>query len=305
MLDSLEEPNTNTQQLSDLEKQEVVLKSWMCGLPDKEDVIEEREDCEAEADKKVPEDTKDSLPLDDEDYNMAHPIRGDCLIFVNKKFKSGKLPYTKNDIEACTDSFQALGFTVTVHKDLLKDDLLRTLKAAGEKDRTDDDALVVIFSSHGNTDFTEREVLCTYDGQVDSALLWAHFMKNESLAGKPKLFFIDACRGGSMEKTVKFGRKVVTDSSYDNKHTTAPVFYHPDMLVMNSSYAGMQSMTGQENDFKGSKFLQMLCRTLQEEKGSDKDLSELLQKVTRRVGVRFKTQLPQTSSTLTKRVRLW
>ncbi|KAK8720846.1 hypothetical protein OTU49_013059, partial [Cherax quadricarinatus] len=184
------------------------------------------------------------------------------------------------------------------------------------------DALVVVFMSHGGiNDKTNKEFIWVFDDKVDTAELWKNFdaSKCPSLAGKPKMFFIQACRGENTDKGItlkpkKKGLSVETDSltpkNIDQEYTI-PVY--ADMLMMWASYPNMFAFKSGNNGMNGSVFLHFLAKVLQEDSHKD-DLATMLLRVTREVAVHFQSyvpqnyflhenkQVPQTVSTLMRKV---
>lgn len=65
---------------------------------------------------------------------------------------------------------------------------------ASKEDHTDSDAFVVVCMSHGDM-IEGTEYINTYDGLLITSNLWEPFEGNRcpTLAGKPKLFFIQVC----------------------------------------------------------------------------------------------------------------
>lgn len=287
------------------------------GPPKKKDVIKQTEKTELEAVTGLDETAAVPTP-DVEEYRMNHSRRGRCLIFAYSQFMDQNCPErscAEGDSKACKEAFEGLKFEVQVFKDLTTKDLEVELKKASQLDHSDSDALAVIFMSHGET-IDGCEKLITYDGMIDTSDLWSRFALCPSLQGKPKLFFIQACRGGGIEAGV-----TVCQDSADNISThqellvqDGQAFDSPDMLVMQSTFEGMHSLGSEGNGTHGGVFIHFLAEILKEKDGK-KDLSELLIEVTRRVGEKYEVhnpekdsheakQIPQTKSTLSKRITL-
>ncbi|KAA0201658.1 hypothetical protein HAZT_HAZT012160 [Hyalella azteca] len=183
---------------------------------------------------------------DDEFYNMNHKRRGDCIIFSHDKYDSkmhlGQRDTSSADAKLCQKTFQKLGFEVQIHNNLKKKDLLDILQKESERDHSDCDALVVVFMSHGEN-LKGLEYLCAYDDKFRTTKLWEPFTgdKCPTLAGKPKLFFIQACRGDKIDKGV--GLRVTTDSiAFTAEEYVVPA--HADLLVMWGSFEGKDKYTG-------------------------------------------------------------
>ncbi|KAA0202860.1 hypothetical protein HAZT_HAZT004288 [Hyalella azteca] len=88
--------------------------------------------------------------------------------------------------------------------------------------------------SHGGND-EGLEYLCAYDDKFRTTKLWELFTgdKCPTLAGKPKLFFIQTDKG--------VGLRVTTDSTADKeKEYVLPA--HADFLIMWGSFEGQDEM---------------------------------------------------------------
>lgn len=77
-----------------------------------------------------------------------------------------------------------------------------------DMDHSDHDCLVIIVLSHG-----EQHLLYAHDNSYKADLLWNHFTgdKCPTLAGKPKLFFIQACQGDKLDPGITLKERTETD----------------------------------------------------------------------------------------------
>uniref|UniRef100_A0A182QPI7 Caspase family p20 domain-containing protein n=1 Tax=Anopheles farauti TaxID=69004 RepID=A0A182QPI7_9DIPT len=161
-----------------------------------------------------------------------------------------------------------------------KEELFSVLKRLAVEDHTESDCLLVMVMTHG-----DKDVLYAYDGPYSVDRLWENFMGNgcPTLLGKPKLFFVQACRGTAFDKGIKLGcRELDSDCFEPHKYiipTTA------DLLVMYSSYKGHVSW---RNPRGGSWFIQALCVEL-ETNGPFLELLQLLTAVSRRVAYDYQS----------------
>ena len=92
--------------------------------------------------------------------------------------------------------FQELGFTVEVKHDLKRDRIRQTARDFAEKDHSQFDAFVFAILTHSG----ENDVILGFDGKpisVRELMCLFTAASCPSLKAKPKLFFIDACRGES------------------------------------------------------------------------------------------------------------
>ncbi|KAK8389604.1 hypothetical protein O3P69_008953 [Scylla paramamosain] len=139
-----------------------------------------------------------SVGRDADFYKMDHKKRGQAIIFVHDQFDDINLqPRTcaKHDTAITRHAFEHLSFEVKEHWNLKKRDFLATLHQVSSENHHNSDCLVVVFMSHGNVN-NNKEFLCTQDFKVDTEELWKNFTADKcpSLAGKPKLFFIQFSR---------------------------------------------------------------------------------------------------------------
>lgn len=157
---------------------------------------------------------------------------------------------------------------------------------ASRMDHSKHNCLVVIMMSHGD----ENGKIYTYDSCIEVDTLWKTFASNRcsSLCGKPKFFFIQACRGSSPD----FGcGQSLTDEEDEEKRWSrsetvvdcpqvVPIM--SDILVMFSSADGFPSF---RESFCGSWFIQGLFQefTRQLLSGLDMEVIKILTAVNRYV----------------------
>ena len=121
--------------------------------------------------------------------------RGICLIVNNKNFSvSLRRDGADVDEKLLKGLFQDLDFTVEVKHDLTRDEIKGTAEEFAAKDHSQFDAFVFFILSHGGDHDT---ILGCDEGAVGVRELMRMFTatKCPSLEAKPKLFFIQACRG--------------------------------------------------------------------------------------------------------------
>ena len=157
--------------------------------------------------------------------------------------------------------------------------------------------------------FNFLEFYC-YDGSFSYGNVLEH-VNVDSLAGKPKLFFIQACQGNKTDR----GGFVSSDSvnsntSYKNWHFDSSLLpTTADRFIFYSSYA---SYCSYRSPTHGSLFIQTLVKVFNED-AFKCDLSEMCNKVKKLVaemdGVTNNyeniKQMPTEQSTLRKRLRFY
>ncbi|CAL7951456.1 unnamed protein product [Xylocopa violacea] len=172
----------------------------------------------------------DLSPLS-EVYNMNHKQRGVAIIFNHERIKKMTPRWgSKKDVIELEDTFKTMGFAVRVYQDPTLESISKILQSSAEEDYTDMDCLIVVAMSHGHSD-------CLYssDNNIYPVnILWTSFTNNRcpSLAGKPKLFFIQACRGSDLDS----GMQMVHQT--DSVGCTYSLPIYADILVAYSTYEG-------------------------------------------------------------------
>ena len=144
-------------------------------------------------------------------------------------------------------------------------------------------------------------MIAAQDELYEDEILWTPFLAENcpSLAGKPKLFFLNACRGHKRDRGMTIDN---IPSQREVKRTTLP--NHADFLIARSTIPGHVSW---RNPTEGSPFIQALCEVLDPQKGAcDEDLLSLLVRAqglvaAREMALEYK-QMPSFTCQLTKRV---
>ena len=163
-------------------------------------------------------------------------------------------------------------------------------------DHSNADCFLCIIMSHG-----ENGVVYGVDREVEIEQLIQPFKFSRTLAGKPKMFFIQACRGSQLMDGI--------DSNPMESNYVSKIPMEADFLIAYSTVAGYYSWRNSQN---GSWFIQSLCQVLNEH-GNSIELMKLLTIVNRRVAYYFesntndanmngKKQIPCIVSMLTKEV---
>ncbi|XP_039276312.1 caspase A isoform X2 [Nilaparvata lugens] len=238
-------------------------------------------------------------------YNMNHKKRGRTLIFNHEEFTD--MPARDGsgiDVKRLECAFKSLDFEVDVYQDLKVEKLKEVINEVSLGDHKDEDCLVVIVLTHG----LGNGMLFARDYAYPVEHLWAPFAGDKclSLAGKPKLFFIQACRGEKLDG----GLTLVNCTQTDNNLSSYKIPSMADFLLAFSTFEGHYSWRNPE---KGTWFIQALCEVLEEE-GTKSSLQEILLEVSRRVATNHesyndmiawqhqKKQVPQINSTLLRQV---
>jgi len=227
-----------------------------------------------------------STTKDADRYNMEHPRRGKAVIFNHRDFHPDQQMKMRSGTDVDRDALgrvlQGLDFDVTIYNDLKKSELFAILDRLSTEDHSDADALVVSFLSHGDTG-----VLYTYDEILKSDQLWSRFTADRcpTLAGKPKIFFIQACQGDQLDGgTTLVPGRTQTDGSV----VSYKIPSHADFLLCFSTVPGYYSW---RNTTNGSWFVQALSACLRQY-GRNTDLLTLMTRVNRLVATDFQSNCP-------------
>lgn len=247
-------------------------------------------------------------------YAMIHKPRGLCIIINNKHFSQCDLkdrPGTEVDERALRQTFSRLDFEIRVHSDLTSDKILENVEELGSRCYENEDALVVCVLSHGQSG-------CVFGTDGDKVLirdLTRPFTSGRcpSLAGKPKLFFIQACQGEDYQKgeRVPVVPKQLPGQMFRQVGTleadAGPVKSVPwdaDFLV---GMATVEECKSFRHTSDGSIYIQELCKQLERAGKSKEDILTVLTHVNRAVSsgdYRGHKQMPEPKYTLTKKLIL-
>ncbi|XP_074545053.1 caspase-8 [Halichoeres trimaculatus] len=248
-------------------------------------------------------------------YILKHNPRGLCVIFNNQVFLGGlgKRAGSEKDEEALCEVFSRLGFTPDVYNNLTADEMRQEVLKLSKRNFTKEDALVLCVLSHGEL----GTVYGTDEQEVRIKELTTPFASGHAstLAGKPKMFFIQACQGGSYQKGLVLSpprqsqedmvRQISLEADAGRiQEETVP--WGADFLL---GMATVEECKSFRNTVTGSIYIQELCKQLKksaESQGMD-DMLSVLTRVNREVskGV-FLThkQMPEPKYTLTKKLVL-
>uniref|UniRef100_A0A8C8BW39 Caspase-8 n=1 Tax=Otus sunia TaxID=257818 RepID=A0A8C8BW39_9STRI len=236
-----------------------------------------------------------------ESYKMKNNPHGYCVILNNYIFKN---PYearegTVKDGEAVKRVFKWLQFETVEHMDLEAKQMRAKVKEYSKKDHSNMDCFVCFIFSHG-----EKDKIKGVDHEfVNIKDLLSCFSGSNcpSLAGKPKLFFIQACQGsvGHPAVTVKedFSGHLETDAT--------PLTSIPDQADILVGMATVEDYECYRCTEMGSVYIQCLCDKMESLCPLRKDLITILTEVNKEVGRRVLNgwkQMPKITSTLRKQL---
>lgn len=197
----------------------------------------------------------DSVIHADESYRMDLAEMGICVLVNNKNFhpSTGMTFRSGTDADAARviDTFKNLGYVVKPYNDLTAKQIIEVLQNVAKDDHSKRNGFACVLLSHG-----EDGLIYGTDSPLELKMLTSLFRGDRcrTLAGKPKLFFIQACRGTDLDSGIE------TDSGPDeNMCQKIPV--EADFLYAYSTAPGYYSW---RNSSDGSWFIQSLCMMLKQ-----------------------------------------
>ncbi|XP_046376831.1 caspase-3-like isoform X1 [Haliotis rufescens] len=247
-----------------------------------------------------------------EKYKMDHENRGQAVILNNRDFDrhTGMGTRSGTDVDASNiyQNLKALGFTVEMHTNKTTGDMKKIMTEAAKKDFSNSDCFACVILSHG-----EEGAVYGTNGPVEIKDLVDPFKGHrcQSLAGKPKLFFIQACRGQGLDEGVDVSDALGVKGDGDEDVEMAPVTYRiPTEADFLMAYSVVPGYFSWRNSSRGSWFIQALCAVL-EKYGHKLDLMTMMTRVNKLVAYDFesnaskefmnrKKQIPCITSMLTK-----
>ncbi|NXR33639.1 CASP8 protein, partial [Zosterops hypoxanthus] len=251
-----------------------------------------------------------------EAYKMTSRPCGVCLIMNNHNFakaREGVLEHkhmkdrhgTDVDAAALRNVFSKLHFRVEEYRDLTAEGIRETVKSFQSKDHEDKDCFVCCILSHG-----KKGIIYGVDGQeVPIRELTTAFTAQNcnSLAGKPKVFFIQACQGDAFHK----GVTIETDSGEQDSSVERDARFQLDCIPAEPDFllgmATLQDYVSYRSTKKGTWYIQALCQHLEYSCPRGEDVLTILTAVNQEVSKKTceegaKKQMPQPSFTLRKRL---
>ncbi|XP_030058570.1 caspase-7 [Microcaecilia unicolor] len=241
-------------------------------------------------------------------YKMNYKRLGKCVIINNKNFDAQTGMATRGgtdkDAGELFHCFKRLGFEVATYNDRTCDQMQNLLKHAAEESHHDCACFACILLSHG-----EEGLIYGTDGSISIKTLTSLFRGDncKSLVGKPKLFFIQACRGSEFDDGIQTDSGSADDSLETDASPRHKIPVEADFLFAYSTVPGYYSW---RNPGKGSWFVQALCYVLNNH-GKELEVLQILTRVNYLVATSFeswaddsrycaKKQIPCVVSMLTK-----
>ncbi|EFN67188.1 Caspase-1, partial [Camponotus floridanus] len=228
------------------------------------------------------------VPIDADRYNMNHKNRGKCIIFNHEEFDSvEKRQGSTTDVMRLKKSFGRLGFDIEIENDLSHTEVMNKIEKLRQYDHTNNDCLCIIVLTHG----LQNDLIWAKDVAYKSEKIWKPFTADKctTLAGKPKLFFFQACRGDQVDSGVVLSPRNSTPLEATDTITSYKIPTHADFLIAHSS---VQDFYTWRNPVEGTWYIQCLCKIL-DEYGTEMDLISMLTLTARKVATDFASNNPK------------
>ena len=184
-------------------------------------------------------------------YKMAHDrTHGFAVIISNTNFKNPeeKREGNQEDEDNLSKTFQYLGYTVVIYQDCDSKEMVDVLNTIAQStaELEGHDSFVCCILSHGK----EGEIVAVDGKCVKLENITSPIKECKALSGKPKMFFIQACRGTMSDKGI------VCDGDCEDSMLKIPK--EADFFF---GYATPRGYTAKRNWSDGSYYITALCET--------------------------------------------
>ena len=150
-------------------------------------------------------------------YDMNNEKRGNALIINIKKYVNNthrEREWSIRDVENLTNTLTNLDFDIKLCQDLTKEQLETVMQEQATLDHRKSDCFLCVIMSHGN----QEKIVTSDNKEISFEQIMAPIKTCHSLVNKPKLFFIQACRG---ENDAEFGSSSTSYNSDDESMNTS------------------------------------------------------------------------------------
>ena len=203
-------------------------------------------------------------------YNMTARPRGITLIINNVSFAHQSPRHgSEVDFSRVKTLFSDLDFSVRRVQNLSKQQLLEELDDVACQDHSAYDCFVLWLMSHGKS---RGEVFCSDGETIPIQTLNDMFSECKTLSGKPKLFFIQACRGIGEDVGVKFYPDYDISSlnqasrSYESTKVDSVMPKHSDFLYV---FSTVDEYVSYRNENEGSHYVRCFVEAFREHVAHD------------------------------------
>lgn len=204
-------------------------------------------------------------------YDMSKFPRGKLVIVNINKIYFESVTFervgTERDCQDLCELFLSFGFEVNVLEDVKQDELISYMTHLSKQSFMHTNALFIAFLTHGHEKF-----IFAADGKVEIKSITSLF-RGSNIAGKPKVFLIQACQGSEHMEQINPTSLLEVDGTMElvNK-MELPV--EADFLYAYSTVPGFSSWRSKS----GSWFIQIICDVFRKH-GRSMDVVRMLTKV--------------------------
>ncbi|XP_073962305.1 uncharacterized protein [Choristoneura fumiferana] len=249
--------------------------------------------------------TFESLPAT---YELDKFQKNAMVIFNHEKYAQRDVSPrigTEYDKNALKKTFQRFRFEVTTYDDLSKEELLSKLTEFGGRDFSQYGCVCVTILTHGDdhgmllaadADYREREVFACFN---------SHY--NSTLACKPIIFLIQACRGRILANSASVNAFQRATSLIEldadlNRLNGYCLPTEADMIIFHSCFFGKASVRTLDS---GTWFIQTICELVNQH-APEEHLEKIFRRVRTEIALKKEfqngKQMPVTSSTLLRKL---
>ena len=211
-------------------------------------------------------------------YDMSSSPHGIALIInIEQILGQNNRQGTRIDEKNLIQTFRYLGYIVEVHRDCSASQIRDIFDEVSTRDHSKYDSFVSCLLSHG----AEGEIYGSDGAKVDITELVIKFNAESCklLGNKPKMFFVQACRGREKDK----GTMVCADSVEEDSILV------PDEEDVYIGYATPPGKVAWRDTQHGSWYISELCRALCTH-ATHAHLLCMVQEVNEKVGVNYSTR---------------
>ncbi|XP_057366830.1 caspase-1-like isoform X2 [Daphnia carinata] len=237
-------------------------------------------------------------------YDMNHKRRGDAYIFHHTEFDLNlQLDKRENDGDLLKRLSNVLDdrleFTVKVFTNLKYKKICKEITKAANANHQNSDCILFVFMTHG---FNDKLYARDTHYNLDPLRLLFTAEKCRTLAGKPKIFIVQACRGDSVDGGTLIplrANRSISASAMDGPNIPYKLSTHADFLI---AYATVSNYGAYR-----TWFLESLCNVLDSEENQEDDFLSMMTTVQRKVAISFESelgekQIPSLTSLLTRKI---
>ncbi|XP_071106975.1 caspase-3-like [Haliotis cracherodii] len=238
-------------------------------------------------------------------YDFGHSQRGVALIVCNEKFQHVQ-PRVGADLDAESfyKTFRKLGFEdIRTKYNMTDTDMRDWFTAVSQEDHSERDCLAVAITSHGEK-YTqvdprrynvsvERDTILGSQGAVYTEELVEKFSDDNcpSLRGKPRIFFLQACRGVMLDPGVTVTEDMdVVDAMTEPEYIISPAPCFKDFCIVYATPPGFYAF---RRPTTGSWFVTGLRDVIENADLTKHNLLQLMTKVINHVARQFESHSPQ------------